>query len=36
MDGRVEQNSFDEIYEQTGQNIILNLFCIKERKGFEM
>jgi hypothetical protein len=36
MDGRVENNSFDEIYEQTGENIILNLVKVKSRSGFDI
>ena len=34
IDGRVENNSFNEIYEHTGQNIILNLSKVKSRVGF--
>ena len=36
MDGRVEDNSFDEIYEQTGQNVILNLAKVQSRVGFHI
>ena len=30
IDGRVENNSFEELYELTGQNIILNLYKLEE------
>jgi hypothetical protein len=26
IDGRIENNSFDELYDLTGKNIILNLY----------
>lgn len=30
IDGRVENNSFDELYDLTGKNIILNLYKLDD------
>lgn len=35
IDGRVEENSFDELYDLTGENIILNLYKLNGRRGLE-
>jgi hypothetical protein len=35
IDGRVEYNTLNEIYDNTGENLILNLYKINGRNGFE-
>ena len=35
IDGRVEENSFDELYDLTGENIILNIYKLNGRRGLE-
>lgn len=35
IDGRVEYNSLGEIYDNTGENLILNLYKLNGRNGFE-
>jgi len=35
IDGRVEYNSLNEIYDNTGENLILNLYKLNGRNGFE-
>lgn len=35
IDGRVEYNSLGEIYDNTGENLILNLYKMDGRNGFE-
>jgi hypothetical protein len=35
QDGVVEENSFNEIYNMTGENIILNLYKMDGRKGLK-
>ena len=35
IDGRVENNSWKELYDLTGENIILNLYALNGRRGLE-
>jgi len=35
IDGRVEYNTLSDIYDNTGENLILNLYKLDGRNGFE-